>query len=151
MEDTRLAAIRAAERIIGDPDLAEDVVQQVLVRLCRNGKATTGFTASYLVAAARNEALNAVRAQRRRRRAERCYVQSVPGTCGAYAPPDELLTRISSLLDSLPPRRRRIIEEVLYEGRGAAEIARRLGVTRRAVEKHCRCARDYFAEQLGID
>lgn len=137
----RLGRIGVA--ITDDPREAEDVVQEVFVRLLAGRVEPAGD--GLLVRMARNLAIDRLRL-RRRREAARLSVAAAaaveaPGAEAALAAREDLRDLVR-LLAAMPERRRRILLMCRLDGLPQAEIARVLGVSLSTVEKDLRAALD---------
>jgi RNA polymerase sigma-70 factor (ECF subfamily) len=129
---------RAAFRITGNAQDAEDVLQTVFLRLARQGDAASVTNhSSYLYRAAVNAALDLLRARRER--------SNVPleEARGASDPParrpdqvheaTELREWLRQAIAALPPRAAEVFALHYLEGLENREIARALGVSRVSV------------------
>lgn len=119
-----------ARRVLRDPQLAADVVQEVFVRLWQRPErfdAERGALRAYLLADAHGRSVDLVRAEgARRRREEReiAYRLDEPVT----TPDEEVIARIESAemraaLDSLTSDERAAIELAYFGGRSYREVA----------------------------
>lgn len=118
---------------LGDPQLAEEVVQEVFLRAWRASDSfdsRRGSLRTWLYAIARNAVVDA-----RRRRGIRPAVAHAEeaGRDKAAAevdPYDQLLARIElrEALDRLSPEHREVIIEVYFLGRTCADLADELGI-----------------------
>lgn len=132
------ALLRYATVVTCDPHLAEDVVQEVLVRAqARWGRiAALEQPEAYL----RRMVLNEFLSWRRRlgnrtapRWTQTAPVRTVADPAGQVAERDALLR----LIAALPPRQRAVIALRFYEDRSDAEIAELLGCREGTVRAHC--------------
>lgn len=140
--DHASALRRYAERIVRSRDAAEDVVQEVFLRLwLRRHRVELGAgMRSYLYLATHDRALSHI--ARLRREHERLPGALAPGIAGV-APalpeddePDGLARAIERVVASLPPRQREVTLLRLRHQLPSAEIARRLDISPRTVEVH---------------
>lgn len=154
---------RYAQRIVRTRDAAEDVVQDVFLRLwlTRDRVAMGGAIRSYLYLSTRARALDAVK---RARRAAREVVGDVPedvaeGAAGAEEgvgvtglPGDAAIAgAVARVLAAMPPRQRQVASLRLCERRPTADVARALGISPRTVEAHvARATRALRAQLPGL-
>ncbi len=136
--------LRTAARVAGDAD-AEDAVQDAALRIiegAEDGKISDPVR--YVFRAVRNAAISRWRRRAVRARFEAAQMPAEPPDDAPdperAAAAAERLRRVLDVVDSMPPRRRAVflahrVEELTY-----AEIARRYGVSRQAVEQHIQLA-----------
>jgi RNA polymerase sigma-70 factor (ECF subfamily) len=142
---------------IGDPDEADDVTQQVLVRLhlrLHRFRGTARFS-TWLYQVTRNAARDAYRRRTRRARAmER--LQHLADPAGSADPAAELERREAvdaarAALARLPERQREVFDLVELQGYGAHEAAGLLGVSAATARTHLfRARRAVRAAMLGL-
>ena len=129
-----------ALRLTGDPQRAEDVVQETLLRAWRHPDALAGRPVrAWLVTVARNLVVDQHRARRSR-----------PPETGddvlAVLPADDELERaveswaVADALAALRPEHREVIMEVYYRGKTVREAAQALGIPGGTVK-----SRTYYA------
>ena len=130
---------RAAFRITGNAQDAEDVLQTVFLRLARQGEGTLAVAnpSSYLYRAAINAALDLLRARRER---PSVALEEAQGSLdGSSKRPDvvheaaELRAWLRRAIAALPPRAAEVFALRHLEGHENKEIARALGMSRVAV------------------
>jgi RNA polymerase sigma-70 factor, ECF subfamily len=153
------AAVRAfAQRLVGDPAAAEDLVHEVFVRLPRAVRSFRGDASlrSFLVSMAINHARHHLRAATRRRRAaSRLRQEPRPA---AAEPPDpverhQLAAALIRALDTLPLEQRVAFVLCEVEERTSAEAAALVGTsdgTLRARLFHARKKLRACLEQWGF-
>ncbi len=138
----------------GDPDDAEDVTQEVLVRLHEHlGRYRSGsrFT-SWLYRITRNAATDRLRSRARRRRLR---VEGALASAGASVDgPDERLLHaetdqiVRSFLEALPDRQRQVLDLIDLQGLDPAEAAAMLGIEAGTVRAHLHRARRSLRSRL---
>lgn len=130
---------RAAYRITGNAQDAEDVLQTVFLRLARPGEGALPVAnlPSYLYRASINAALDLLRA--RRERPSVALEEAEGSRDGSPRRPDqvheaaELRAWLRRALAALPPRAAEVFALRYLEGHQNKEIARALGISRVAV------------------
>jgi len=136
-----------ALRIVGDRELAEEVVQDVFQAVWQSAGSfqPSGNFSAWLIGIARHRAIDATRSRRHRARAreellddERMAGQGGPGDGGA----DVLMLRavVRDALAELPASQRQAIELAYYGGLSQSEIAERLGEPLGTVKTRTRLA-----------
>ena len=131
---------------LGDPEAAEDALQELWLRLQTLETGPVANGRAYLYRAAQNIALDAVRARQRGtvRDNEWAAAHSGPGTEPVDLSPDaeaQLLAReetaaLASAIAALPEGAGRAFRLHKLEGLSHADIAERLLISRSGVEKH---------------
>lgn len=146
---------RAAYRITGSAQDAEDVLQTVFLRLARQGEDSLPLTnpASYLYRAAVNSALDLVRARRDRPTVPLDdAAEALEGSPG----PDrrweaaEIRGWLRRAMAALPPRAAEMFVLRYIEGEHNRDIARMLGVSRITVAVTLHRARQRLQDELRI-
>jgi len=123
-----------ARRVVGEDTLAEEVVQDVFLRFWRGAEqyhADRGRVAIWLMAMARNRAIDMLRSrQQQTRQRETAALTDVPHLTELQHPPpgDERFLReaIQTALATLSDPQRQAIELAYYEGMSQSEIAAQL-------------------------
>ena len=140
-----------AYRLIHDRHHAEDILQNVFMKLWMN-RMTINENASivsYLFVLARNEILNYLRYNRMHPRLDGIEAES-GATVNNEFDFNELYATISNIIETkLPQRRREIFKMNRFEHQSAAEIAKRLDLSVRTVEKHIELALKTIRSILG--
>ena len=145
--------VRAAESVVRERAVAEELVQDVMLELWRRRTqlASDGTAQAYLFRSTRNRALNHVR---HRQVAERGAVHAAtPDSRDASAPSElvagEIAEAVQRALDELTPRCREVFELSRTHGLRYAEIATTLGVSVKAVEAQMGRALRTLRERLA--
>jgi RNA polymerase sigma-70 factor (sigma-E family) len=128
----RAELVRVAAFILGDRGTAEDVVQDVFVRVHERAEMLSGDPQYYLRAAVINGCRSTLRRWRLiRRHAERQEQQSQcpPLTTEEATLLDEDRRRVLAALAALPQRRREVLVLRYYLEMSEAEIAATLGIS----------------------
>lgn len=145
--------VGVAETLLGDRAAAEEAAQDVMVELWRRHDSIRIETAlgAYLFRAVRNRALNQLRQQQTRHRAEPvlAVASPPPASADSRAAARELQLALHEALDTLPPRCREIFELSRVEGLRYAEIADRLGISVKTVEAQMGKALRLLREHLS--
>jgi RNA polymerase sigma factor (sigma-70 family) len=134
---------RFFERRIQDRANAEDLAQEVLLRLARQHSLVRQTRPAYIFLTARSVLLDRVRRNRVREQGglhendeSQLEVPSAERVCLAQ----ERLARVEKLLEELTPRAREVFMMHRVEGLAYTEIAQALGITTSTVEKHMSAA-----------
>ena len=125
-----------ALRVVGDVQMAEDIAQEVFLRIWRRPGhylPQRGRFVTWLLSVARNGAVDQVRTRGRRRRHETAGEESAR-ELPAYEGRDPALMaqladerqKVRRALASLPPEQRRVIEMAYYGGYTQQEISEML-------------------------
>jgi RNA polymerase sigma-70 factor (ECF subfamily) len=142
------AAYGLALRIAGDPDAAEDAVQEAFLRLWRRADRydrRRGDPRPWVLRIVRNVAIDLQRARYARSRAEGAGAADDPGERDVPRPEDsaeaaETASRVRAALAELPPEQRRAVEIAYFEGLSHREIAAREGLPLGTVKTRIRDA-----------
>ena len=149
---------RYAQRIVRSREAAEDLVQDVFLRLWRARHRLefgTGARA-YLYLATRTRALNHLRRERneeqRRRMSALDGIMTIePALAPESDPPataEHIVRAIERALETMPPRQRQVAALRLRHQLRTREIAARLGISARTVEVHIARATKTLRELL---
>jgi len=149
MADSGIAAVFLANRVMvrrllaartGDPAEADDIIQEMWVRLETARVGPVGEPLAYLMRMALNLAADRQLAARRRLARDDAWVALQPG--GADYPNAERSmasaeewARLQSLLGAMPDHMHRALVRFRVEGRSQREIAQELGMSVSGVEK----------------
>ena len=133
------------EQLIADTMAAEDIVSECFISAFQRKEdfPSLGQLKSFLFTAAKNAALNYIKAQKRHddihhsieRGAERFSIDVE----NAYIK-TEVLQFISGEIEKLPPQCRQVVHLAIIEGKSAPEIAAELNISRNTVKEHLRRA-----------
>jgi RNA polymerase sigma-70 factor (ECF subfamily) len=126
-----------ALRVLRDPQLAEDISQEIFVRLWRKPDsyvAERGRFLTWLISVTRNRAVDEVRARSRRQRHETASPEEQERELPASEEIDPALNAqlaeqrriVRAALSELPPEQRQVIELAFFGGLTQREIADRL-------------------------
>ncbi len=130
------------------PSEAEDIVQDIYLKLSGVDDAGIDNAAAYLYRLGSNVMLDRVRSRRRATVRDDAYYQTHrtggPGSEDEADLPSpearldakQRLARLVKSVETLPPQCRRVFTMHKFEDRSYAEIAALLGISRSAVEKH---------------
>jgi len=124
-----------AVALMGDLAAAEDVLQSVFARLLEKGlPSTVESERAYLCRAIRNEALNALRGERRREDRHDSFLRLPPQDPREEAELVELRRRIESAVGALPEDQREAVVLKIWENLSFPEIASVVAVSEDAAE-----------------
>jgi RNA polymerase sigma-70 factor (ECF subfamily) len=152
-----LRFLRARTR---DPAEAEDVLQDLWLKLCEGRIGPVSNGRAYLFQMANNLVLDRARERRRRMTRDQSWAEQVAGVAPgevAVAPeagPDEALLaaeelrQLSAALEGLPEAARRAFCLHKIDGLSHAEVAARLDISRSGVEKHIAVAMKHLRRAL---
>jgi RNA polymerase sigma factor (sigma-70 family) len=146
---------RYAVRFTGDADLAEDVVQDVFVRLALRPPADQERVRGWLFRVATTVAVDALRASRRRRQLARAWPDRLPMGDPAPDPAlaaerSELQGRVREALLTLGEKERAILL-MREEGFAHREIAVAVGTTTKSVGTMIARALEKLSRRLDLD
>ena len=139
---------------LGSAELAGEALQDTYLRLERaDAVGSVSSPGAYLFRMAFNTAMDQKRAERRRLSRTEIHTlldigDNAPGPLRIVEGRFEIQA-LERALAELPPRRRAILLAVRLEGLPQRQIAERLGISLRLVEKELRRAQEYCAERLG--
>jgi RNA polymerase sigma-70 factor (ECF subfamily) len=150
--------VGTAERMLRRRDVAEEIVQDVLLELWRRRETLVvdDSLRGYLFRATRNRSLNHLRHGAIERRAEPALIADhdddvAPGAYGAIVE-EEIDIAVKRAVAELPPRCREVFELSRVQGLRYSEIATTLGISVKTVEaqmgKALRILRERLAQWL---
>src|SRR6187399_404032 len=147
----------------GDPAEAEDLLQELWLKVADLPSGPIANGRAYLFRVANNLVLDRIRARHRAMRRDRAWLDD--GGAGLVAGiedrpdpaprADDLLMRdqeaamVRRAIAGLPPGARRALELHRLEGRGQAEVAQIMGISRSGVEKHLATAMRHLRQTLA--
>jgi RNA polymerase sigma-70 factor, ECF subfamily len=145
---------RAAYRIMGNAQDAEDVLQSVFLRLARQAEGTLDVAnaSSYLYRAAINSAFDLLRSRRIRPNVPLDEAKDAPGTLpgpDATQEAEEIRHWLRRALAALPPRAAEVFALRYLEGEANRDIARMLGISRVSVAVSLHRTRQRLQSDLG--
>lgn len=160
--DIRLYLLRFLTARTADAAEAEDVLQELWIKLQSLPTGPVAHGRAYLYRMAQNLVVDRLRGRQRRARRERVWIddRDGPGYNIAIEPvaqgqnaEDVLLEReeaalLASAVANLPVGARRAFELHKMQGLSHAEVAATLGISRSGVEKHMTVAMKYLRRAL---
>ncbi|MEO6366470.1 MAG: RNA polymerase sigma factor [Steroidobacteraceae bacterium] len=156
----RLEILRFLRARTRDPAEAEDVIQELWIRLQAGRGGPVGNGRAYLFQMANNLVLDRARARRRRALRDQMWTeQSLDFTAGEAAaepapgPAESLLQaeelrQLTAAMQTLPDAARRAFFLHKIDGLSHAEVAAKLGISRSGVEKHIAVAMKHLRRAL---
>jgi RNA polymerase sigma-70 factor (ECF subfamily) len=141
-----------AKRIVGDADIAKEVVQVVFVRLYEHRQAIAPLRSikAYLLTSVHNSCLNHLKQQHTYQMHHQYILQQT--STGEQADPLvelELEEKIYQVVQQLPEQCRRIFQMNRFEGKKNGKIATELGLSIRTVETQISKALKILRHQLA--
>jgi len=135
----------------GNPAEADDIAQELWLRLCVVPAGPVANPVGYLYRMALNLALDRARAEQRRARREADWGADAgegAASPAQHAEARERLARVAVALETMPPGAARVFRRVRVEGASHAAVASELGISASAVEKHIVVALKHLARTL---
>jgi RNA polymerase sigma-70 factor (ECF subfamily) len=138
-----------AQRIVRDPDEAEDVAQEVFISFYRKHPAQAGYAPAWLHAAAAHTALNAIRSRLRRGRRETEHAREADRGVDPQHAAEATETRaeVRSALARMDERAASLLA-LRYSGLSYEEIAAALGLRRSSIGTLLGRAEDAFRREV---
>lgn len=145
---------------LGDAVEAEDILQELWIRLHNAPGSPVANGRAYLYRMAQNLIVDRIREKQRRMRREHLWLEVRGDVSTTGEPADqaknaeeamlerEETARLAAAVVCLPEGARRIFELHKQEGLSHAEVAMRLGISKSGVEKHMAVAMKYFRRAL---
>jgi RNA polymerase sigma factor (sigma-70 family) len=122
----------ASLRVLEDQSRAADVVQETFLQLLRDAGKITGSVPSWLHRVATRKALDAVRADARRRKREARYAADKPLKTTRW---EDVSVHVDQGLDELDDETRRILIQRFFQGRTTTDIAADSGISQPTVSR----------------
>ncbi|MFD2514455.1 RNA polymerase sigma-70 factor [Pontibacter locisalis] len=138
-------------RIVGDMDVAEDIVQAIFVQYWNHqDRHTVENSEAYLYRACLNKALNHISTQKRRAILAEQYQQEQTQTveAGQELELHELQQRVQQVINNLPPMCQKVFLLSRYEEMTHKEIADFLNISPNTVDNHIKKALSLFRKAL---
>jgi RNA polymerase sigma-70 factor (ECF subfamily) len=143
----------------GDRDEAEDVLQELWLRVSDLSGEGIANPSGYLHRMANNLVLDRERERQRRRRRDGDWTQSMvtrtaDGALDDRPGPDrqaedrQRLQRLAAAIEALPAGARRVFRRLRVDGLSHGEVASEFGISRSAVEKHVAAAMRHLIAAL---
>lgn len=139
---------------------AEEVVQEIYLRLSRATEGPVADPLAYIYRIGLNIVIDRARVQNRRAKRDEAWSEAAVSRIGQIAvdespSPLEVLERrervrkVADAIAALPPAAGRAFRLHKIEGLSHADVAARLGISRSGVEKHIAVAFRHLAKALG--
>lgn len=138
-------------RFLGDDNVAEDLAQDIFVRIWTFGPALTEIRDfdSYIFKMTRNTALNYVRDRKIGQEITSVTIMDDLDIEDVYSVKEkELIIRLQ--VEQMPPQRQRVFKMSRQQGLSNEKIAEILGVSKRTVENHLTDALRSLREVLAV-
>ncbi len=164
LETHRGELLRFLSARCGSADEAQDMVQELWIKVTTQPAAPVASPRAYLFRMANNLVLDQRRARQRAMVRDRRWLEE-DGDAIAAAPPevrpdpaepaDEVIAReqeaalLRKAVAGLPAGARRALSLYRFEGRGQGEIAEMMGISRSGVEKHLALAMKHLRNMLA--
>ncbi|WP_309141259.1 sigma-70 family RNA polymerase sigma factor [Novosphingobium sp. G106] len=145
---------------LGDVVEAEDILQELWIRLQNAPGSPVANGRAYLYRMAQNLIVDRIREKQRRMRRERLWLEARGEATISSEPADqarnaeevllerEETARLAATVAELPEGARRVFELHKQQGLSHAQVAMRLGISKSGVEKHMAVAMKYFRRAL---
>jgi RNA polymerase sigma-70 factor (ECF subfamily) len=143
----------------GDPAEAEDVVQEIWLRIAQAESGPIADSLSYLYRVGLNIVIDRVRERQRRERREHDWTdmsvtrlggEAVDERPSAFAGVEsrQRARQLAAAIEALPAGARRVFRRHKLDGLSHAQVAAELGITKSAVEKHIAVALRHLTAAL---
>ncbi|MDR0544321.1 MAG: sigma-70 family RNA polymerase sigma factor [Odoribacteraceae bacterium] len=132
------AAVHLARRIVLSREEAEDIVQEVFIRMLDVNLDALDSLPAFLYACTRNKALDHVRKNARLTRPVALPESSddSPETLAREIEHAETLSRLAMAIEQLPKQSREVVKLVCLSGCSYKEASRQLGISLATVKTH---------------
>ncbi len=134
--------------LIKDKAKAEDIVQNIFMRLMSSKPSFENVTAfkNWLFVCARNEVVSTLRSKWE---SQVDRVQVLPEKISDGIQTEAMMPMLNSVLAKMPKKRSEVFRMSKLNGLSAEEIAARMGISVRTVQKHLEIARREFSHYLN--
>lgn len=162
VEQHRPELLRFLAARCGDADAAQDLLQDLWLKLADANPGPIGNGRAYLLRAANNLVLDRLRARRRAMARDRRWLEDGGGAVASVierpdpAPPadEAMLVKeeaqvLAAAIARLPEGARRALLLYRFKGMKQHEIAAEMGITRSGVEKHLALAMKHLRDALS--
>jgi RNA polymerase sigma-70 factor (ECF subfamily) len=152
-EEHGRAMLSYAQRLLGDRQAAEDVVQEALVRAWRNPEVLLngkGSVRGWCLTVIRNLVIDRMRA-RAARPAEVADADATAAVVGDHAESTVVSITVVDGLGHLSAEHRQVLVELYYRGCSVTEAATRLGIPAGTVRSRCYYALRALRECMGSE
>jgi RNA polymerase sigma-70 factor (ECF subfamily) len=144
--------LTVALRIVGDRDLAEEVMQDTFLRVWNASdtyRSSRGQVSGWLIGIARNRAIDVLRSRQHKTRLRERTPLPEPGDEDSFGVPDEtesIATRqaVTDALAGLSMAQRQVVELAYYGGLSQSEIAHQLGEPLGTIKSRTRVAMEHL-------
>lgn len=154
VENLKDKMYRLALRIVGNEFDAEDVVQEVVLKVWKNKAHFEGITnkAGWLMTLTRNQSIDKTRSKHRRTNSidDYTHVSSKTPTPEESLTTNDLLTKVKILYDQLPENQKTVLHLRDIEQYSYDEIAEITGYTKNQVKINIYRGRQALKEKLEI-
>jgi RNA polymerase sigma-70 factor (ECF subfamily) len=149
----RGSLVALIRRLVADPDEAEDLLQETLVRswLSIGGVRSPARAQSWLLQVARNCCRDYHKsAQRRMQPTEQRELESYVNRYGRAAPPERIAADVGEAVGSLSPAEREVVELFYVQGLTIAEVGARTGSPAGTIKSRLFTARHHLRSFFGV-
>jgi RNA polymerase sigma-70 factor, ECF subfamily len=148
--------LTVALRIVGDRELAEEVMQDCFLRVWNASetyRSSRGQVSGWLIGITRNRAIDMLRSRQHKTRMRERTPLPEPGDEDTFGVPDEtdaVVTRqaVADALAGLSMAQRQVVELAYYGGMSQTEIARQLGEPLGTIKSRTRVAMEHLRNAL---